>query len=151
MSRSHRQPSSPSKGRTLRLGSAFAAMLAVAMPLLETVHASSVAHITCAEHGELVHLDEANAHRPSTSPHQHSAGGVLLAEREPLAPGLAGALHDHCAVVLHSRQRSINERQAIEPFIATAAAAAVEHSPERPLGQQERLFRLAPKNSPPTA
>jgi hypothetical protein len=135
----------------VRLGSALAVLLAVASPVLEALHASSVAHVTCAEHGELVDVDQSNAARAGTSPHRHSAGDILLAERDPLAPGLGGALHDHCAVVLHSRQRSIDVRHAVAPVAAAEGEPAVEASPERPLSQQERIFRLAPKNSPPTS
>jgi hypothetical protein len=104
------------------------------------LHRLAVAHATCTEHGEIVHVE----------------GGVLGAAPRPAArdglraaPGAAAHGHDHCALAFATRERvglvpTAGVVAPCEPDPVAAAPAAMTHCVIR-----IDLWLLAPKTSPP--
>jgi hypothetical protein len=109
--------------------------------LSSVAHLVQVGHVTCAEHGELVHAEAGGA---EPAPASDSA---LPAYAPVSAPPPAHG-HEHCLVAGLRRDFCV---------IHDSAPAAVAPD-ERPIAGPEvdatrvapfALFRLAPKNSPP--
>ena len=129
-----------SSGWRGRAVAAVSAALYLAGLLLTLGHQAEVTHLTCAEHGEPVHLAATvGPATPST-------------EEARLGPGeLAAALHDHdhCAVAATSRvgrpAAGLGARLlAVAPRRRALPSPVVTAVVQPPL-----LFRLAPKTSPP--
>jgi hypothetical protein len=129
--------------RTIRAAAALLALLGLAAPLLGSLHEASVAHVTCAEHGEVVDGD-ARLSSP-TAEHSHDAAVLLAVEA---LPGAAHG-HDHCALAAQARERAVALRSASlteRPQAQGLSAPAPEDAP-RPAAIA--LYLLAPKSSPP--
>jgi hypothetical protein len=137
----------PSAG--LRALAATVAALVVSAPLLDWLHAGSVSHVACAEHGELIDADGPGAQRAANAPHQHQDGGVLLAEHDRSIPLEAGQAHEHCAVIAHSRLRAKTSEPVAFADVAAQPPALPQTQPEPPRLRSQALYRLAPKSSPP--
>jgi hypothetical protein len=120
------------------LGAFILAELAL-VQVLPALHHALVHHEVCAEHGELVHADDAHGHAvtaqndspgyhaDSSNEHQHEHCGVSAAAREP---GIARA----------------ETRLALGPEAAAPAVSSVTAA--RAAGSIE-LLALAPKLPPP--
>ncbi|MBW1757518.1 MAG: hypothetical protein JRJ80_15265 [Deltaproteobacteria bacterium] len=120
----------------------LAGMLALFLQGSSSGHMVLVEHARCAEHGELVHADDA---------HHHVARGHAHAESAAVhgAPDEGSdETHDHCAL-------SVDRRDAIVSICApkvSTYALAVPHAfapSDAPLATRTARFRIAPKNSPP--
>jgi hypothetical protein len=125
--------------RTLRAHAAVLATVFLVGQLAGFVHRALVAHVTCPEHGEIIHSQVA----VDGSAHSH-APPCLTRESAPRG----GHEHDVCLVVLHQRTG-----------VVTTAAPTVEPTPpapERTPGPiialdftPQSVYSLAPKTSPP--
>ena len=126
-----------------QIAAAVAALLLAASPLTEALHTLLVPHTLCAEHGEVVHLeDEAGPLAASSS----SNDGVAFEASD--AGQKAG--HEHCPVVLDGLRRLAPQHAAgslLLPAPIATGTCAVE-SLSLPHANVE-LTLLAPKTSPP--
>ncbi len=103
-------------------------------------HLALVRHVTCAEHGELVHASDESVRRPPTQ-----AGATV----DAFASTVDHHRHDHCLVCIFRRETSsglvpVLQSAGLWRGVESAAAA-------RPavVGAAVARYRLAPKTSPP--
>jgi hypothetical protein len=125
--------------RTLRAHAAVLATVFLVGQLAGFVHRALVAHVTCPEHGEIIHSKV----ELDGSAHSHAPPCL----RSASAP-TTGHEHDVCLVVLHQRNGAV-----------TTAAPTLEPTPptpERTPGPfialnvtPQSVYSLAPKTSPP--
>jgi len=128
------------------------AALCLVGQLFSFAHLGLVRHVTCPEHGELVHADgdalDAAAGAARSQRSQLSEDALPSYGDVPSLP--SGHGHDHCLVTTLRR-----DHLAHQPSHA-AVVAQPEQSIASHAGGDEpsaafALFRLAPKNSPPVA
>jgi len=134
--RASRAPSSPPRVRLLLSLAAF-----LVGWLAPWVHEATVVHVVCAEHGELAH----GGHHDADATPPGLPGGAAV------AAGEAGDGDDHCGhVVLRGPRRAVVEASACAgiPLDAAAAPGLVPDATPRAV---TRLYRTAPKGSPPRA
>ena len=107
--------------------------LVLAVQIGGAAHEASVRHVTCAQHGEMLEVPDADP--------------VPAGETRLVRAGSGGG-HDHCAVVSALRQHGVTSSTAtiatVTVMIAEAPAMviATRHA-------DHALYRLAPKTSPP--
>jgi hypothetical protein len=105
-------------------------------------HLALTAHVTCAEHGELVEADQPGIAAATGAPHREAHADVL-----PDSNGGAHG-HDHCLLTPHRRDRAT--KTSLRTVVATAQLPFVtRHIEANGPPPAIRLILLAPKNSPP--
>jgi hypothetical protein len=131
---------------SLRLVLGIIAILCLAAQLASAAHFVIVEHHACAEHGELVHVDEASHGSARSLPELGTVGPRIQAA---LADDVLHG-HGHCVGFSDRRERLAVHPQAVaiapRPSggpVATLSAGIPDEPPAIPL-----LF-LAPKASPP--
>ncbi len=120
---------------------ALAAMF-LAAQVSSFTHELLVQHVTCAEHGELIHVDGSVA-PAALPPLETSALTSAL-------PGLTtGHGHEHCLACTARREQLIlsGPSATLPGPVASKAVVGVARGSFSPL--PVALLRLAPKNSPP--
>ena len=128
----------------LRALAAFVALLLSGGSVAQAAHFLLIPHAICAEHGELVEVDnQAQSH------HEAHAASPSVAVSEH---GAADAGHDHCEVLARSeRELSLPPVASVEvpaePRSLEVAPAPSEPSARAALPQLD----VAPKTSPPPA
>lgn len=131
------------RARDLRL----VGLVLLAAQLLSFAHLFFVRHVTCTEHGDIMHVEHAHgqAHDPSA-----------LNRDVPLRPSLEeppagmGAEHSHCLVCAEANRRCLLTGPAqacAAPVFEALALRASTHASFAPID----LLILSPKNSPPSA
>jgi hypothetical protein len=125
-----------------RAQAALTALAFVLSTLVGLVHEATTRHVQCAEHGEQIHSDAAPLAEaaPVADPAQSGVRGQ---------PAAAIHGHEHCLIASATRASRIapcapaiaaaNVEPAVRPAIVPRVAAARDH----------RLYRTAPKTSPP--
>jgi hypothetical protein len=107
------------------------------------VHSAATPHVTCFEHGERVHLDQAaHLHGPAAAPradHDRLTVASVVAESAAHGP-------EHCGLFNH-RSTSATTPPALSAHAQTEPAPAMPPAPTERASAQ--LLRLAPKTSPP--
>jgi hypothetical protein len=125
-----------------QIAAAVAALLLAASPLTEALHTLLVPHTLCAEHGEVVHLEN-EASSLLSAP---SSEGVAFEANE--AGQNTG--HEHCPVVLDGLRRLAPQHAAsallLPAPVAVDTCAAYDLLLPHP---SVELTLLAPKTSPP--
>jgi hypothetical protein len=128
-------------GRSRALACIGLVLLVLAGQLAGALHLSTVRHVPCAEHGELVH-GEAPA-GPTEAPHDAPSGPTWRAALDG-----AGQGHAHCCLALAKREWSactavprVHGRDA-RPEISRRTGSERAH-------EQLARYALAPKQSPP--
>lgn len=111
----------------------------LAAQLSSLTHQLLVKHVTCAEHGELIHADAAGTPAAPSSERAVSAGGGVK--------GHGG--HEHCDLFFARREQLALPVSTVVPFdgwtVEPVAPAAHRVGFTAPVA----LLRLAPKASPP--
>ncbi len=125
------------------------ALVAAATPLLATLHFTSVAHITCAEDGELIESRQVD--HTGDLAHEDGANGAVLPERHEVPLGAAGSGHDHCVLALHARSGSRAPPGRNFVPCAPAGEQVRNTAPESAQLRAQAVYRLAPKADPPRA
>jgi hypothetical protein len=128
-----------------RLAAAAIAVVVLLCQATAWVHAAATPHVTCAEHGESVHL--------GPSFHSKAGGAAPRSDRDHRA--VTGAVaesvahgHEHCGLAAH-RSTSVSAPPAGSVHTQTEPASPIlPSSPER---APVRTLSLAPKTSPPHA
>jgi hypothetical protein len=115
--------------------------------LLSLGHLLTVAHITCPEHGDIIHVEPSDSRSHAQSGEDETAPITRsVAAAEPMV----GAEHDHCLVCAQANRRCLltgpAQTFAFHLFI-TRAAHTLPTVPFAPIA----LILLSPKNSPPSA
>jgi hypothetical protein len=138
-------------GRVGLLGVHAFSVLLLAAQLVSVGHLLLVSHVTCPEHGDLIHAGQGH----EASHGQRAAGQDALGR--PSRPSIEGEspraenVHDHCLICT-----STHERFALIPP-ASLRLASIEVSILRPASSHAGPFApvdlivLSPKNSPPAA
>jgi hypothetical protein len=128
---------SSATGRARRAAAGVLAAWVAIGQLASVAHHAVVVHVTCSEHGEALHLQEAS----DGASHRHVDPCVRpTAETTPQ--------HDHCLIAAFRKERCSREAGVV----ARAFAPAPERSLVAPATTRPStipLVRLAPKNSPP--
>lgn len=126
------------RGQRARPGAALVAVLVVLCQATAWVHTAASPHVTCAEHGESVHIAAAT---PATEERQNAAGTTL----DSAPAETATHAHEHCGL---QGQRTTGAPGPDATFVRVAHVASFAPdlaSAPRSVG----LLRLAPKTSPP--
>jgi hypothetical protein len=118
-----------------RASAAFVAALVLLCQAAAWVHTAAIPHVTCAEHGESVHLPTQGQAAP--------LDGVATAATAD--DDAAAHAHEHCNFQGH------RTAQAQSPELGNAGASFVATASPAPEAahQPVRLLSLAPKTSPP--
>jgi hypothetical protein len=111
--------------------------LLLAGQLAALAHVVLVTHVTCPEHGDLVHPRQGQA-----------ATRASAAAWYPTSLGAGEEHADHCATALHQGDRLT---ATPVPEVRTSASVRALPCPRDTTGETPllALFRLAPKTSPP--
>jgi len=119
---------------------ALAAMF-LASQVSSFTHDLLFTHVTCLEHGERIHANEALS---SPAPAPGDSPEVTAASTDASGPG-----HEHCLATAARREESgvppARQVEELAPGKPTVALAAVDVAG----GTSVALLRLAPKGSPP--
>lgn len=108
------------------------------------MHLTLVQHVTCPEHGELIHA-EAGAEFYTLSLSAPAGEG----ERQSVTSGTeAEHEHDHCPVLLSRREDAAAATPRVCPFADLPRLAGLTAPAESPHAQVIAILHLAPKNSP---
>lgn len=125
-----------------RLNAGALALVFFSAQLVALAHFSTAAHVTCADHGELVDV--------LRSEHHHVGAATQGPSLETGDADAHGQGHGRCLFASYADQQSAPSARAILATTLVPAAdvppAAPHAAPSRPL---RTLFRLAPKTSPP--
>lgn len=112
--------------------------------IISLVHHASVDHSVCLDHGEVIHTDEESSHGAA-----FAQEGLALQGAAPLGPA---HIHDTCFLFSSTRDEvgltatyvlvgfGLDLSTELEPTLGFT----FDHKPQIP------IFRLAPKQSPPT-
>ncbi len=101
------------------------------------IHFAFVQHVTCPEHGELVH--RADAGRPGSGESAALYG----------ASGSSGDPHEHCVDSWIRRELATPGERGRAVQLPPPSGSAAKPGLAGPAGPRFALFLLAPKNSPP--
>ena len=114
------------------------------------LHQIMQAHIRCAEHGELIHVDSVRSAAGALdglAESENSRTGPMASAR-PYSPANNGHEHEHCHFVLPSR-----DHEGAVVHASYAHDARVHVLPRLPVPvtgwPRAPLYNLAPKTSPP--
>ena len=120
------------------------AVVCLAGQLSSVAHLVQVGHVTCAEHGELVHAEESAPDIGRPTP----ASDATLPSYAPESAAPPAHGHDHCLVA--GLRRDVCLVQESGPAsVAQDEGRTVTPACDVARGASFALFRLAPKNSPP--
>ncbi len=117
--------------------------------LAGVAHYVLVEHVTCPEHGELIHVEDRSEGNPVAS-HTEATSlpetSVFTAGRqgEPSSPS-----HDACVVSAHRRERFVTGASSLSVLVVHAESTLAAPALESRALHGIPLFLLAPKNSPP--
>lgn len=132
----------------LRCVAVFVAALCLFSQLSHVAHMILVRHATCAEHGELIHVDEG---RSVAAEHQGFVHDEATSSYSVTATTPAEAQshdHDPCYVLSQRESASLPPADAVVPTGARMPSMLLgEGSLQAP--SASALYWLAPKNSPP--
>lgn len=126
-------------------GLQLVSQILLAVQLLSLGHLLSSHHVTCLEHGDIIHVE----HSETTSPGQVDAEVLVRRSISPAAPA-ADAEHDHCQVCADANRRYLLTGSA-PTFAHYVSVAHVVHDSATVGFAPIELILLSPKNSPPLA
>jgi hypothetical protein len=126
----------------IRVQAALTALAFVLSSLIGLVHEANTKHVRCAEHGEMMHGDQAATTRAAMRP---PAPGSVVHDTTVATIHR----HEHCALTSTTRDSRVELRPpAIVP--APLAISDVADAPARvAAAHRGALYRTAPKTSPP--
>lgn len=120
-------------------------LLLLASNLAGLMHSVTVRHATCLEHGESIHVPDSARGVDAAAVASSDCAAVSDAGTDA-----GGDEHDHCCAWASSRERAcLSEhggRAAADHAATAQAGAPAIHAPTL-----SKLYRLAPKSSPPSA
>ena len=136
--------------RRIRLTAGLVALCCLVGQLSGLAHMLLVQHVTCPEHGELVHSG-AVAHTDVTdlaAVSDATPATGLVSSGDATAEEPAGHGHDHCLAAAHGRGH-VGLGGAAAGALAPSPALAGLPTDAAPHLAHDALYRLAPKTSPP--
>jgi len=134
---------------TSRRALAFAvAAVWLAAQVSGVLHSVFVPHIFCAEHGEFVDADRSDDSAAGGQVQSNASrdGDWVQSARSETA-GVHG--HEHCLVAARARRQVASTVRQPEPVRNSSLITEREWVVDTARRSLDRLFRLAPKNSPP--
>jgi hypothetical protein len=120
------------------------AVLSVTVHLSSFAHLLVVRHVTCLEHGEIIHAVEAQA-KTST----RRRGEIGQRSLEVAVTASAAHRHEQCLVWAHRRERANLERASSSLRAEAPPRIALDFDGVDPRPSAAAILLLAPKNSPP--
>ena len=115
----------------------------LAAQLLSFSHLLLVQHVTCPEHGELIHIEEA----PPVGVQDLSVAQTAVPEVRRAAVA-AGHDHEHCLLIASRRNAVVGQPPEQVPAVGSVALL-IAGVPRSPSETSVELLLLAPKSSPP--
>jgi hypothetical protein len=128
-------------------GLQLVSQILLALQIFSLGHLLSSQHVTCPEHGDIIHIE----HSETTSPSQVAADGEGLVRRSvaPAGPA-ADTEHDACRVCADTSRRCLLTGPT-PTFAHHVSVAPVVHARGTVGFAPIDLILLSPKNSPPAA
>ena len=123
----------------------MAGVFLLAVQVLSLGHLLVVHHVTCPEHGEVIHT----SHGAATPPGGANPGAARAVEHSIVASEPSKATdHDHCLACVEANRRALlsgpDQTFAHQPFVIS-----VVHATETAFTAPIDLILLSPKGSPP--
>ena len=120
--------------------------LLLAVHLMSLGHQLSVSHLTCPEHGDIIHAGQPHeALRGQWAAGEDAWGRLSSAGAAPRAD----SGHDHCLLCTITHERFALFPPASQRLVSVEVAVSLPHSSDTgPLAPVD-LLALSPKNSPP--
>jgi hypothetical protein len=139
-------PNMGNSGRVRRPGMNVISLLLLAVQLMSVGHQLLVRHVTCPEHGGIIHGGRAR----EASHRQLEVEEVALGRRsvESAAPW-ADSGHDHCLICTITHERFALFPPASQRLASIAVAVSLAPSSDAGSFAPVDLIALSPKNSPP--
>ena len=133
-------------GRVRRVGMHAISFLLLAVQLMSVGHQLLVHHVTCPEHGDVVHVGQAHEDQHAQSAAGEAAWG--RSSMEGTAPW-ADSGHDHCLICTITHERFALFPPSSQPLVSIAVAVSLPPSADACTFAPVDLIALSPKNSPP--
>ncbi len=130
--------------KSTRVLMASLAVLCLACQASTLVHLVVVAHVPCAEHGELIDVRAEAPLAGAAAPVAHAAGLALVS---PVAEPPPHS-HDHCAVLATRRENALVSQPSLL-VLDRAVVAQPRCTPDAAPPPAMRPLDVAPKSSPP--
>jgi len=137
----------PSKGDSSRvrgLGMSATSYFLLAAQLLSLGHLLTVHHVTCPEHGGVIHAEQ--PHEALYGPGDDASCRRSVERKVPRAE----SVHDHCLVCTSTHERFALLPPACHPMASVEVALLIPTASESGPFAPVDLIALSPKNSPPT-
>jgi hypothetical protein len=135
-----------STGQTLRArgrGLRTVSQILLAIQILSFGHLLTVRHLTCLEHGDIIHVEQSAA-KLEVGTHASRQPSLAAAESS------VGADHEHCLVCVDANRRSLLAVPE-KAFAHHGFGVSVAHAATTTFFTPVDLILLSPKNSPPSA
>ena len=141
-------PRTGNSGRVRRPGMHVTSLFLLAVQLLSLGHLLLVRHVTCPEHGDILH-----ASRPYEALPARLAVDEDASHRQSVAGTAAQAesVHDHCLVCTNTHERFAPLPPASQRVASVEATVPTPPSAETGPFAPVDLILLSPKSSPPAA
>jgi hypothetical protein len=137
------------RGSKRRLGVAVIAYACLLAQVSALAHRALVQHVTCAEHGESVHLRADTAAAVGSQATLGSFASAGWVARVGTVPVAAADEHDHCSGAAF---RNLTHRSYLDPTVGPGPCADGVDFPSAVVAASAVApYRLAPKTSPPRA
>lgn len=128
-------------------GLQLVSQILLVVQLLSLGHLLSSQHVTCLEHGDIVHVDHSEATSPNLADADDEA--LLRHSLSPAAPA-AGAEHEHCRVCADTSRRCLLTGPT-PTFAHHVTVTQMGHAGVAVGFAPIEIILLSPKNSPPSA
>jgi hypothetical protein len=132
--------------RARRRGLRLISQILLAVQLLSFGHLLSSAHVTCPEHGDIIHVQRTQ----SAMPARLDVAPAAVRQSMVAAEASVESEHDHCLACVDASRRFLLLGQS-QPMLAHHALVSVVHSARSAFFAPVDLILLSPKNSPPLA
>ena len=126
----------------IRVQAALTALIFVVSSLIGLVHEATTKHVRCAEHGELMHGDPAQAARATTTAPQRDSVVRDVAATVPHR-------HEHCSLTSTTRDSRVELRGPVVAPAPLAISEVADGTHRIVTLRSDSVYRTAPKTSPP--
>lgn len=125
-------------------------LLCLCAQLATVFHLALVEHVTCLEHGELVHADAEEHHHGSNARSTHEESAHKSSPAGPLASSTEeDHAHDVCLICTDRRNLALFASEHLAPQLSAPKFRELQSERSSSTKSQSRVHQYAPKTSPP--
>ena len=139
-------PNMGNSGRARWPGMHAISLLLLAVQLMSVGHQLLVSHVTCPEHGDIIHRGQVHeASHEQREAREDALGRLSIEGRTPRAD----SGHDHCLICTFTHERFALFPPASQRLASIEVAVSIPPSSNAGPFAPVDLIALSPKNSPP--